>query len=186
MEKDMETGPRGDGGRGKSRTRKKEKKKKGPRGIEGLGEVEMGPAAMRSVQENLASRPPPTRSGDGIGVGRNDQALGTDRIGGQYQMAGALQGDDIMQQAPVGQRPFLPPNQQFLPRTEPRRVDLDPGAPPPGRSIRSEARRADRARPSGEGRIANGIGDDAVSKLRVPSTPSLYERLVLKSNSTTT
>lgn len=139
IEKDMETGPRGDGRRTKSRTRKKEKR--GPRGIAGLAGVEMGPAAMRSGHENMSSGPPPRRSG----VGRTDQLPGRDGRGAQYQMAGALQGDDI-QRVPVGQRPLLPPNQQYLPRTEPRRVDPAPGAPPAGRTIRSDASRADRAR----------------------------------------
>ena len=147
MEKDMEKGPRGGGRKGKGRPKKgKEKKTKGPRGIEGLAGVEMGPAAMRSVQENLETGPPPGRNGDGAVGGGNGQSPGRDGVGGQHQMSGALQGGDSMQRAPVGQRPLLPPNQHVLPRAEPRRVGFVSGPPPSGRTIRSEARRAERAR----------------------------------------
>lgn len=145
MERDMETDPRENRGRARTRTRKKEEHV-GPRGIADLAGVELGPAAMRSVQANVSTAQQRRRSGNRMGGSRTDPSLGRNRPGVRYQMSGALQGDDNLQRVPVGQRPSLPPNQQYLPRTEPAHVDPGPGAPPPVRSIRSEARRADRAR----------------------------------------
>lgn len=145
MEKDMELGPRDNRRSERSRT-KKEKKRMGPRVMTGLAGVEIGPAATRLGQANVSSASERRRSGDETLGGRINPSLGRNRPEARYQMSGALQEDDNLQRVPVGLRPLLPPNQQYLPRTELARVDPGPGAPPPVRSIRSEARRADRAR----------------------------------------
>lgn len=145
MEKDMELGPRDNRRSERSRT-KKEKKRMGPRVMAGLAGVETGPAATRVGQANVSSASERRRSEDETLGGRINPSLGRNRPEARYLMSGALQGDDSLQRVPVGLRPLLPPNQQYLTRTELARVNPGPGAPPPVRSIGSEARRADRAR----------------------------------------
>ena len=194
MERDMERGPRGGGGKKKAGSwvekmgmgRKEKateikKEKKVPRGIEGLEGVEMGPAAMRSVYGDLSTGPPP-RSGNGTGIRRNNHSPGRDRFGGR-DIRGALQRDDNAQRAPVGQRPLLPPNQLRVSRTDSRHVGADTGAAAPsGGTMRSEARKSERARHRiGEGSV-NGIRGSTVSEWHVPLPPKgmmwFYERLI--------
>ena len=103
----------------------------------------MGSLAGRAGQEGLLGGAPRGGSGEG---GGNRQEGGREGEGARHEMAGGLAGDDHVQRAPVGQRPLLPPNQRYPPRTEPGRGEPGTGALPAGRLIRSEARRADRAR----------------------------------------
>ncbi|MCJ1364651.1 hypothetical protein MMC16_003766 [Acarospora aff. strigata] len=126
LERDMERGP--NGGRG---ARKKGKVSRGsgagaeagPRGIEGIENVEMGPAARRSIVGDPSSAPARRRSGEVRGERRSRRQEGNREPGLGAEVPEVVS-------LPVGQRPLHPRNAQPTRRAGPREPEPDNEAGP--------------------------------------------------------
>lgn len=127
IENGIELGPRETRGRARTRMRTKEKNM-GSKGTATWAGVAVRSAGTRSAQANVSTTQQQRRGRDRMGGGRTDPSQGNDRLGVRYQMSGALQGDSNMQlvRVPVGHRPLLPPNQQYLLRMTPAHDDPGP------------------------------------------------------------
>lgn len=147
VEKDMEKGPTG-GGNGKGKKGKNKaasvrsvRTRDGPRGIEGMDNVEMGPAARRSVLGDPSSAPAQRGRGS-----RRSQREGGNRESEQQPGVNELAGQTRrgeMPVVPVGQRPLRPPVAGPSTRAEMRQSERDGHAGPSRRGGRTEAREAD-------------------------------------------
>ncbi|KAI9876859.1 MAG: hypothetical protein M1830_005446 [Pleopsidium flavum] len=154
MEKDMEKGPKGGGTGGKKQKRwtkgqgnLSSGQKNGPRGIEGMENVEMGPAARRSVHGEPSSAP--TRRSVDYRTSRRSQRSPGHRESDQrppadVSTAGATRTAELPV-LPIGQRPLNPPNPASAMRTEARQSEGENQTGPSNRTVRTEAREAQRA-----------------------------------------
>lgn len=154
MEKDMEKGPQGGGGDGRKKKRwakgfgnNPSAQQSGPRGIEGMENVEMGPAARRSVHGEPSSVPT-RRSVDRRTSRRSQQSSANREADHRPLVNGSTVGtrNAEVPVIPIGKRPLNPPNPNTAMRTEARHSERDNQAGPSIRTVRTEAKQAENPR----------------------------------------